>query len=103
MQAIRIQSFGDPEVMQLQEVPDFIPGPGHIYLGERDLQDIVVPALASPFVQEALAANGWTPPDVDTANAVALQEAQTTIVELEDKVATLEKVIGWQPVAKTNP
>src|ERR1035437_10193979 len=30
MKAIRIHSFGPPEVMKLEEVPELVPGPGQV-------------------------------------------------------------------------
>jgi len=30
MKAIRVRTFGDPEVMQLEDMPDLVPGPGQV-------------------------------------------------------------------------
>ena len=35
MKAIRIHTFGEPEVMQLEEVPDPQPGPGQVVVRVR--------------------------------------------------------------------
>lgn len=50
-------------------------GPAHVYLSDRDLVDIAVPALERDAVVAALKTNGWTPPG-ETADTVAELEAR---------------------------
>ena len=35
MKAVRIHKFGDPEVLQIEEVPDIVPGPGQVTVQMR--------------------------------------------------------------------
>ena len=35
MKAVRIHEFGDPEVLQIEEVPDIVPGPGQVTVQMR--------------------------------------------------------------------
>lgn len=59
------------------------PGPGRVYLDDRDIQDIVSASIERPLVVEVLVGRGWTPPG-ETAAATAGLEA-----ELDAAVAEL--------------
>jgi hypothetical protein len=51
------------------------PGPGHVYLSDRDIVDILVAAKDAELVVDALEKNGWTAPG-KTADQVAALEAE---------------------------
>lgn len=72
-------------------------GPGHIYLSDRDLVDIVVPALEREAVTDALKTNGWTAPGDKVAAAadrdLLIAKLQGENAALEAKVASYEDAI----------
>jgi hypothetical protein len=60
------------------------PGPGHVYLSDRDIVDILIAAKDAELVVDALKLNGWTAPG-ETDARVAELEAQNA--ELADALA----------------
>lgn len=50
------------------------PGPGHVYLSDRDIVDILVAAKDAELVVDALEKNGWTAPDATAARVAELEE-----------------------------
>lgn len=69
------------------------PGPGEVYLNDRDLVDIVVAAVSRPAVQRALATNRWQSPESHEAAVAgfkqAVEEAQARVTDAETKVEHL--------------
>jgi hypothetical protein len=50
------------------------PGPGHVYLSDRDIVDILIAAKDAALVVDALKKNGWTAPDETDAKVAELEE-----------------------------
>lgn len=80
-------------------------GPGHVYLSDRDLVDVVVPALERDVVKEALASNGWIAPDATAAEVAKLEQqlaaTQSELQALKDVKAALETLdVKPKPAAK---
>jgi hypothetical protein len=50
------------------------PGPGHVYLSDRDIVDILVAAKDAELVVDALKKNGWTAPDEVAAEVFELNQ-----------------------------
>lgn len=72
-------------------------GPGHVYLSDRDLVDIVVPALERDRVMDALKGNGWTAPgDKVPAQAdrdLLIAKLQGDVAAADAKIASYEDTI----------
>jgi len=64
------------------------PGPGHVYLSDRDIVDILVAAKDAELVVDALEKNGWTAPDATAAKVAELEEKlAVTVAELDQAKA----------------
>ena len=92
MKAIRVQQFGGPEVLLLEEVPTPIPGPGQVLVDVRAIGVNPVetyqrsgsnPNLARPYT-----------PGMDAAGVIAAVGAGVTEVKEGDRVYTSDTVTG---------
>jgi hypothetical protein len=66
------------------------PGPGHVYLSDRDIVDILVAAKDAELVVDALQKNGWTAPG----------DTDQRILELEQTVAQLQGELAEAKIAE---
>jgi NADPH2:quinone reductase len=84
MKAIRIRTFGAPEVMQLEEMPDFQPGPGQVVVGMRAVG--VNPV--ETYVRSGIYAKPPTPytPGNDGAGVIEAVGSDVTRVGVGDRV-----------------
>lgn len=92
MKAIRVHRFGGPEVLQLEEVPTPVPGPGQVLV---DVHSIGVnpvetyqrsgsnPNLARPYT-----------PGMDAAGTIAAVGSGVTILKEGDRVYTSDTLTG---------
>ena len=92
MKAIRVQQFGGPEVLQLEEVPTPVPGPGQVLV---DVHSIGVnpvetyqrsgsnPHLARPYT-----------PGMDAAGTIAAVGSGVTLLKEGDRVYTSDTLTG---------
>lgn len=92
MKAIRVQQFGGPEVLQLEEVPTPIPGPGQVLVDVRAIGVNPVetyqrsgsnPNLVRPYT-----------PGMDAAGVIAAVGAGVTEVKEGDRVYTSDTLTG---------
>src|SRR5437870_2265042 len=92
MKAIRIHAFGDPEVMQLEEVPDPQPGPGQVVVRihavgvnpvETYIRSGIYPKPPTPYT-----------PGADGAGVVEAIGEGVTRVTVGDRVYTAGSVSG---------
>lgn len=92
MKAIRVQQFGGPEVLLLEEVPTPIPGPGQVLVDVRAIGVNPVetyqrsgsnPNLARPYT-----------PGMDAAGVIAAVGAGVTEVKEGDRVYTSDTLTG---------
>lgn len=82
------------------------PGPGRLYLGPRDLADIVGHALDVPNVLEVLATRGWTRPsetdgrvaDLERQLADALLDLETALAD-KNALAQSIRILNGDPIA----
>lgn len=84
------------------------PGPGHVYIGERDAVDILVAFLheGKPLVAEALEVNGWTSPGATAAKVAGLEEklaAAATVQDVAVKADELKAALDVLAAAPINP
>lgn len=92
MKAIRVQQFGGPEVLQLEEVPTPIPGPGQVLVD-------VHAAGVNPV--ETYQRSGSNPnlvrpytPGMDAGGIIAAVGAGVTVVKEGDRVYTSDTLTG---------
>jgi hypothetical protein len=66
------------------------PGPGHVYLTDRDIVDILIAAKDQELIVDALQKNGWTSPG----------DTDAKVLELEEQIAQLQGALAEAKIAE---
>ncbi|MGA9821659.1 MAG: alcohol dehydrogenase catalytic domain-containing protein, partial [Desulfobaccales bacterium] len=93
MKAIRVHSFGEPEVMRLEEVPEPQPGPGQVLVKVQAAGVNPVDTYIRAGAYAAAAALPYTP-GMDAAGVVEAVGAGVKAVAPGDRVYTSGSVSG---------
>lgn len=92
MKAIRVHQFGGPEVLQCEDIPKPVPGPGQVLIHVQAIGVNPVETYQRSGSNPALALP-WTP-GTDTAGVVEAVGPDTPSVHVGDRVYTSDTLTG---------